>query len=129
MKNVEIVLKSCPFCGGKAELDVWGDCDRGKVKCTECYASTNIDWALNTVDLWNCRVEEGEVVKMKVEVKDEVERKSKEEMKRMIKGGESNQKRFVRVEGDRCWCWVNGMECDEVGMNCCKCNVADGRYD
>lgn len=128
MSEKEIVLKSCPFCGGKAEFDSIGDCDRGMVKCTECYASTNIGWALNMVDIWNTRVEEGEVVKMVVDMSDRGERKTKEEMKRMIKGGESNQKRFVRVEGDRCWCWVNGMECDEVGMNCCKCNVADGRW-
>ena len=74
MSEKEIVLKSCPFCGGKAELYNWNNDGRGFVACEKCFVSTEVDLEGVAVDVWNRRI-------------------------------------------------------GEVGMNCCKCNVADGRYE
>lgn len=46
MNPIEIELKSCPFCGGKAKLHTWREEKRrenpSKIKCTVCGASTGV---------------------------------------------------------------------------------------
>lgn len=60
-------LKSCPFCGGKAEIENLhhGENEGGSyVYCTECLASSNIEFGFkeNFVSNWNRRVDKNEAL-------------------------------------------------------------------
>lgn len=64
MNPIEIELKSCPFCGGKAKLHTWREEKRrenpSKIKCTVCGASTGVKKRITkAADAWNGRVSDG----------------------------------------------------------------------
>ena len=50
-------LKPCPFCGGKARLDI--DLEWYYVYCTKCQAQVEGDWRAEAIKMWNRRVEDG----------------------------------------------------------------------
>lgn len=67
VRNVEIELKHCPFCGGEAEFRIGGNYDRisGRrlgtgVRCKDCHVVSPVrqgfDSQLRAAELWNKRV-------------------------------------------------------------------------
>lgn len=53
--RVERTLKTCPFCGGKAEL-IRSSCDGWKASCIQCGSSTRETTVIEfAADLWNHR--------------------------------------------------------------------------
>ena len=54
MKNKELL--PCPFCGGEAEIEKFYDSGCWFLKCTGCFAQTNIMGTKEmAIDRWNTR--------------------------------------------------------------------------
>ena len=56
------ILKTCPFCGGKARLSKYTSCDKYQgdhteyiVSCTECKATIQRETENHVVKVWNNR--------------------------------------------------------------------------